>query len=191
MSMKRTVLGVGYKGYGNNPMYIGNSSTTEYRCWYNMMNRCYSEKQKAITPTYQESLVDESWHNFQNFANWYKGYKRKEKGYQLDKDLLVKGNKVYSPENCCLIPSEVNKLIVVSKRSSAMLGTWFDESRGLWRSSLSKNSKVVTIGWFETELEAHLEYVKQKEIYVRKSAKKWKGVLDDRVFQALTEWTVY
>ena len=77
-----------------------------YKTWSSIFQRCYS----GIKHVYKDVTVCEEWHNFQNFAEWfYKNYNPKYmEGWHLDKDILVKGNKVYSPETCCFVPREVN-----------------------------------------------------------------------------------
>ena len=73
-----------------------------------MLIRCYNKKDLEKNPTYKNTTVCIEWCNFQNFAQWF------EKNYiddwALDKDILVKGNKVYSPETCCFVPREINEV---------------------------------------------------------------------------------
>ena len=84
-----------------------------YKVWYAMLQRCYSECYKN-KPTYIDCSVCEEWLCYENFKKWYdKNYYRVENEIMnLDKDILVKGNKIYSPETCCFVPKRLNVLFV-------------------------------------------------------------------------------
>lgn len=96
---------------------INNQNTKEYGSWVRMLKRCYDKKEKEKYPTYKDVTCCDEWlyfpnfyewlHSQQNFDKWYKG-----KRWALDKDILNKGNKIYSPETCCLVPQNVNSLFV-------------------------------------------------------------------------------
>lgn len=104
-----SAFGVGYLGVGK---YQGNHNKQEtpaYSAWYAMLGRCYSESFQARNPSYIGCSVDPMWHNFQNFAEWYESnYPTDGKRYQLDKDILVKGNKIYSPSTCKFVTNQEN-----------------------------------------------------------------------------------
>lgn len=105
-----SVFGIGYEGIGK---YTFNNSPHIRSKWKGMLERCYCEKWHIKKPSYIGCSVDERWHNFQVFAEWFEqNYKD---GFELDKDILFKGNKVYSPETCCFVPSEIN---ILFKRKS-------------------------------------------------------------------------
>ena len=118
--MNPSVHGVGYFGIGD---FVSRCETLDgsigqpapvYRAWGSMMNRAYSQKYKTEKPTYANVSVCREWHNFQTFADWYcrqHGMNPEATDYHLDKDLLVKGNRVYSPETCCLIPAAINAVV--------------------------------------------------------------------------------
>jgi hypothetical protein len=71
-----------------------------------MMMRCYSLKWSSKFPTYKDCIVDERWHNFQIFGEWFE--ENYVEGFELDKDILGKSSKIYSPETCCFVPQEIN-----------------------------------------------------------------------------------
>ena len=105
----KTVYGIGYYGDGKYKARIDNCKTEQYVRWFSMFNRCYSEKYHEEQPSYKECSVSEDFHNFQNFANWYdRNIYECIYPLELDKDLLVEGNKIYSPSTCCFIPKEIN-----------------------------------------------------------------------------------
>jgi hypothetical protein len=108
----KSVYGVGYLGVGKFKAHIGVKSTKMYKVWSGMLERCYSEKYHIKKPTYKDCSVDERWHNFQVFAEWHK--KNYKEGFELDKDILVKGNKIYSPETCCFVPQKINEVFKTS-----------------------------------------------------------------------------
>lgn len=80
----------------------------EKKLWKNMIYRVQNH------PSYKDCSVCDRWLCFEyfledialmeNYHEWLKG------GYELDKDIKYKGNKVYSKQNCLFVPSEVNKL---------------------------------------------------------------------------------
>ncbi|CAM0058702.1 HNH endonuclease [Vibrio phage K406] len=100
-----TVEGIGYLG---TPRYV--ARLPAYHCWKHMLVRCYSENYHSTRETCSDCSVTDSWHNFCNFEKWYN--ENVVEGYHLDKDLIVQGNRVYSPETCCFIPPMLNGLIV-------------------------------------------------------------------------------
>jgi hypothetical protein len=110
--MKRTVFGVGYFGKGDHKSKNGKHHTTAYSKWQGMMERCYSNRYHENKPTYIGCSVCDAWHNFQNFAEWfYENYKDDGTEYHLDKDIKIKGNRVYSPDACLFVTlSENNKM---------------------------------------------------------------------------------
>lgn len=101
---------------------IGNEETMDsidhtkhlksYVVWRNMIIRCYSEDSLKEKPTYKGCTVCEEWHNYTNFKKWYNEnyYEIEEDVICLDKDILVKGNKVYSSDTCIFVPQTINKL---------------------------------------------------------------------------------
>lgn len=111
------ILDVGYLGSGK---YLANSrrvKSTAYICWHNILKRCYCAKYQEKYPWYKDCTVDPLWHNFQNFAEWY--YQNYIEGYELDKDIKVFGNKVYSPDTCMFVEPIINR----SHKSSYTLRT--------------------------------------------------------------------
>ena len=71
-----------------------------------ILERGYSKLWKEKHPTYENVYVCEEWHNFQNFAKWYYNnyYSINEERMEIDKDILYKNNKVYSPDTCIIVP---------------------------------------------------------------------------------------
>lgn len=109
---KPTVVGVGYIGYGKYDKRCKTEHLKAYMCWHNMLIRCYDSSYHKSSPTYYECSVVDEWHNFQNFAEWYyDNYPKDGSSYQLDKDKLVNGNKIYSPETCVFLTHAENAII--------------------------------------------------------------------------------
>jgi hypothetical protein len=109
------VYSVGFAGQGE---YTSKTHPKEYAIWERMLERCYSEKRHKNQPTYKDCTVDERWYNFQNFCediiylDRYKDWKsdnNKRNKYELDKDIKIKGNKVYSKNTCSFVSQHSNK----------------------------------------------------------------------------------
>ena len=124
---ERRYYGVGYLGEGNYKVCENGKHTKVYKTWHSMLERCYSDKCQEKNPTYKNCSVTEEWHNFQNFAKWYSEnfYEIEGERMCLDKDILVKHNKIYSPETCMFVPITINSLFVKrdSKRGYNPIGT--------------------------------------------------------------------
>ena len=101
------VFGVGFCGVGNEPQSIEGIKTKAYSAWYNMMLRCYSKNKPQRYNTYNDCYVCEEWHNFQNFSKWFN--ENSCIGLELDKDCLIDGNRVYSPDTCLFVSGFKNK----------------------------------------------------------------------------------
>ena len=193
--MFRSVYGVGYLSDGKFSK-IGNENC--YAFWSNMLGRAYGKASIEKLTTYTDVTVCEEWHNFQNFAEWF--YSQTFSNhvdmdgctYQLDKDILMRGNKVYSPETCCFVPQEINSLILKSeaKRGEHPIGVSNDSERCLFRSVHNVNGKQKFLGRFKTSEEAFQAYKQAKEAYIKEVAERWKGKIDDKVYQALLEWNI-
>lgn len=186
--MSKLLCGIGYDSKRFHP-----SNTKTYRMWYNMFYRCYNEKIHHKYPTYLGCSVDSQWDDFQDFADWHYSQEFYACGYELDKDLLVKGNKVYSPETCCLLPKALNNLIVdnLSKRGHYPRGVSFNKVMNKYMSGVGINGLYKSLGLFDSPEEASAAYVKAKEAHVRKMAIKWRDKIDARACHALINWTVY
>lgn len=165
---KRLVRGVGVKGKGSS--WINNKRIRSYSVWDKMLERCYSKKRLSIKPQYEGCTVCEEWLNYEDFEIWFND--NYIDGYHLDKDIINSGNKIYSPENCCFVPKEVNNLLTDSKaaRGKYPVGVNFVERSGKYRSSISKRGKKITIGLFSNPESAHKAYVTEKELHIKKVA---------------------
>jgi len=187
-----SVYNVGYIGQGEYRASINNTITKSYSIWKGILERCHSEKYQQRQPSYIGCSVTEEWHNFQNFAKWMSNNYNPilMDGWQLDKDILVKGNKVYSPETCCFVPQEVNLLLCKANkiRGNCPIGTAITSFAYL--STITKNGKRIHIGSYRTLNEAFQAYKTAKEAYIKEVADRWKDKITKEVYQALLNYQV-
>lgn len=187
----RNVQGIGYLGVGDYLPYFEGKDTLCYVAWVNMLRRCYSESSRKKNPSYVGCTVCEEWLCFQEFAKWYYSQVGANEGFQVDKDLLVKGNKVYSPDTCCMLPKDINALISYKyKKDNAMPTGVAKRSEKRFRACLNIFGKNKILGTFDTVEEASLAYKVAKEDYVKLVADKWRGSIDEAVYESLMNWTV-
>lgn len=186
------IYGVGFNSRGKHKTKANNKKTAAYIVWHDMMKRCYYPKALERNPSYIGCSADERWHDFQDFADWYYSHPYASKGYELDKDLLLPGGKVYSPDNCCFVPQEINKLLLNHKSARGRFpqGVCFHKKVGRYAARLSVDSKNQHIGYFDCPNIAHQAYKKAKEKHVKEKALEWQDRIADNVFQALMNWTL-
>lgn len=190
---KKSVYGIGYLGLGCYKTRFDNKSTKQYITWKNMMFRCYGHKRLEKFPSYLDCYVCDEWHNFQNFANWFDG--NYINGYHLDKDLLFKGNKIYSPEKCIFIPQEINKLLTKtdSKRGEYPIGVFYNKNISKYTSQVCVGFKIRKfLGNFDNCNDAFYAYKKEKEQLIKKSAIHYysTGKISLKVYNSLQDYTV-
>ena len=190
-----TVCGIGYKGLGR---FNCVDHKRVYFLWVNALTRTTQKFYKIKCPSYEGVEVCAEWLNFQNFAKWYYEQPflnaKDDIGnfYHLDKDILHRGNKVYSPETCCFVPPYINTLVLnrKAKRGDHVVGVSFDRENNKFRASINFQTYTKNLGRFTTETEAFRAYKRAKEAYIKEVAEKWKGKIDDRVYENLINWEI-
>ena len=188
-----SVFGVGISGT-KYPSKVNGVKTKEYVLWHSMLTRCYSDTYKKKRPTYEGCEVSDNFKSYEYFYEWCQnqiGFGVEE--WQLDKDLLVKGNKVYSEGSCVFLPSEINSLLTkrTASRGEYLIGVSWHKTHKTFAAKVGKNKgKPEWLGSFKTELEAFNAYKQAKESFVKEQANKWKGKIDDRAYEALINYTV-
>ena len=161
------IYGVGFLGDGLFKSIKNSKHEESYTTWNDMLRRCYSEKEKLRSPTYSECTVCDSWHNFQTFALWYK--ENHIKGCQIDKDIKIKGNKVYSPSTCLFVTKSLNTLFTDRRAKRGLLPIGVTYKGGKFEAQCSSNGGRRYIGVFDTKEDAFNAYKKQKNIQVQKA----------------------
>ena len=188
-----SVYGIGVLGT-KYPSKISGVHTKEYDLWCSMLKRCYSDALKKRYPTYEGCEVSENFKSFEYFYEWYhKQVGFGNKGWQLDKDLLIKGNKVYSESTCVFIPAEINSLLVKreASRGEHLVGVHWCNTKKAFVAMVNKNKgKQEHLGYFKTEIEAFKAYKQAKEAFIKEQAEKWKDKIDERAYEALMKYTV-
>jgi len=104
-------IGINDAHYATQPMVNGAAlRDPAYSSWADILTRAYSQKFHEKQPTYSDVTVCKDWHSFSAFRAWWLGNYRE--GWQLDKDLLMPGNREYSPDACIYIPSRLNAFTI-------------------------------------------------------------------------------
>lgn len=167
---RKLVCGVGvndapYLIYKRDPYW----TCPYYSKWKAMLSRCYNAKTQERQKTYQGSEVCEEWLTFSNFKAWMET--QDWEGKALDKDFLQEGSKVYSPETCVFIPTELNNFLTLktSLRSDTPLGVSYHKVKGVYQARCNNGyGKNIWCGEHSDPLIAHREWIKTK-ISVAKS----------------------
>lgn len=153
ISARRPVYGVGINDSEYKIMHEG-SLCPFYKKWNNMLERCYSSRY----PTYQCCNVIDEWLFFSNFKKWMA--EQDWEGKELDKDVLLIGNKIYGPDTCLFVSKHVNVILIDSDYSCRKYpkGVQFDKSRNKFKACCHVNGKRKTIGRYNSQREAANAY---------------------------------
>ena len=179
----RSVYGVGFFGVGPHKRTKNGVGTKAYVTWRGMIGRCYYNKFSHLHPTYQRVEVCDDWHNFQNFASWFK--ENYIPGYCLDKDLLSDGKKIYSPESCLFIPVALNAFLprlVHNHQDKATGVTW---RFGKWIAAINDmdTNKWLHLGNFNSKSEAVSAYNSKREEFAKVWRDRMRGILPDEAIK--------
>ena len=166
----------------------------EYRRWESMLSRVYGRP----TKTYLGCEVCLNFQKYKDFKDWCSkqiGFNSKDdkgKPFALDKDILIKGNKVYSPETCCFVPAEINSLFVKQPniRGEYPLGVSYEKRTKRFHARISIFGKNIGLGTYSTPEEAFQAYKTVKEDHIKEVAIRWKDQIDPRVYEALMKYEV-
>lgn len=193
------VLGIGYIGEGKYKSKENGKNTRVYKTWKNMLQRCYDSKYHEEKPTYINCSVSEEFHNFQNFGEWdeYNFYQIEGQQMCLDKDILVKHNKLYSPDTCIYVPKTINSLFVKRQndRGKSAIGTFCDKNgKYIVHCSLinpkNRKSKNEYLGTYDSQEKAFEIYKYYKEKNIKQVADYFKDEIPVKLYNALYNYEV-
>lgn len=158
-----------------------------YSKWKDMLRRAYDETYKINKPSYQDVVVCEAWLRFSNFRTWMLSQPWEDR--ELDKDILVPGNKIYSPEFCMFVPREINSIFSekASKKREYPLGVYADKIYpGKFTAYCSVRGKLKYLGYHKHPMTAHVQWQLTKVKNIQEAAQLARGLYsDERLYQAL------
>lgn len=165
----------------------------EYSVWSAMIKRCYSVHVAEKQPTYRGCIVSDNFKNYSYFYGWCQtqvGFSKT--GWQLDKDIILKGNTVYSEDYCAFVPKEINSLFTIraNDRGDFPLGVHYCTTHNLIKANCNKDGKKVDLGSFKTPEDAFMAYKTFKEDYIKEVANRYKNEIDERVYNSMMSWEV-
>lgn len=197
---EKRVYGEGYIGEGDYTVWKNGKHTKVYKTWCHMLERCYSKKYHEKEPTYKDCEVVKDLLNFQNFGEWYENnyYKIEGETMHLDKDILYKGNKIYSPETCIFVPHNINKLFIKNDkcRGNLPIGVTYYKQTGKFvaQCSVYDNEKKIKrtkrLGYYNTPEEAFEVYKQFKEKNIKEVADYYKDKIPTKLYQAMYNYQV-
>lgn len=203
MGTRKPVCGVGINDWVGST-YVKGKAIAEYNLWTNVLKRCYSENLLEKRPTYRDVTMDNDWlymtrfiddvSKIPNYDKW------KTDGWNLDKDILVKGNRHYSKDTCCFVPPHINNIFIKSNkiRGNLPIGVQHvnypskssSKTCGYYRVQLRIDGKVKNAGHFKTVEEAFNQYKTLKEAEIKRVATLWKDVIAENVYNAMMNYKV-
>jgi hypothetical protein len=182
----KNTFGRGYIGEGKYLTRIGKNTTSNYRAWYSMMERCYAGEDRKYFPSYIGCSMHEEWWNFQTFCKWREDewYTCGTERMHIDKDILINGNKVYSPETCLLVPQRINMIFMTKVRKDNLPNGIRQNVSGTYVSYYNG----MRYGTHKTIEEAVAEHDEKKRIHIKEVAEEYKNKVPQKVYEALLKW---
>ncbi len=164
-----------------------------------MLERCYSDKYQQKKPTYIGCSVSENFRYYSYFKEWccrqvgFSDLDNKGRKFVLDKDILLKGNKLYSENTCCFVPVEINSALTRcnSRRGLYPVGVTYDATKTLpFQPTVSFEGKNKRLERCASAEEAFYIYKQAKEAIIKSLAEKYKNLIDYKVYEALLKYEV-
>ena len=170
---------------------VNGKITKEYALWHSMLERCYSKSFHEKQPTYIGCSVSDNFKYYHLFHVWCQtqiGFGKE--GYQLDKDLLIKGNKLYSEDTCVFIPKELNALLIKRTLDRGIYPIGVNKHGSKFMAQCRKEGKIKCLGTFDTPELSFQAYKTFKEAYIKEQAELYKDSIEPRAYQALLNYEV-
>lgn len=193
-----SVFGAGFTGT-KYPRSKNCKNIREYTSWKQMLRRCFSKKEKERIRAYENVTCCEEWLNYENFYEWLHAQDNFDKWYSgkrwaVDKDILNKGNKVYSPENCCLIPQNVNCLFLKreAERGKYPIGVTYRNKGFLASCHNPFTNRREELGYYSTPEKAFEVYKTYKENLIKQVAQIefYAGNITRKCYEAMMRYEV-
>ena len=186
---ERRYFGVGYLGEGKYTVKENGKLKKEYVIWHSMLERCYDPKYQEKYTTYKGCRVEEYLLNFQHMREWIKDNYYEVPGERmcLDKDILCKGNKIYSRGTCIFVPERINLLFIKSnkRRGENPIGV-IELPSGNYRVFCSNGyGKQIGLGTYKTKEEAFQVYKQYKEKVIKKVIDSYEGKIPEPYYSRL------
>ena len=204
-----SVFGHGYLGIDRNSnvpktkeFKDGKTATTwEYNRWMHMLERSFDNKFKEKYPTYKDVICCDKWLCYANFLEDFEILKQeynwsKDEKLNLDKDILNKGNKIYSLENCVLVPDWINLLFTKrnANRGDYPIGVCYNKQNKKYLARCNINGKKIGLGLYNSLEEAFNVYKVAKEQEIKRVAEECisKGFItkNSRLYNAMINYQV-
>ena len=175
--------GKGYLGEGKYKVKENGKHTDKFKIWHGMLQRCYDPKVQEKYPTYKGCKVEDYLLNFQNMAEWINSnyYEVPGEVMCLDKDILYKGNKVYSRDTCIFVPQRINKLFTKCNKSrgNSPIGTTPNSSGNYIARCNNGYGGRDCLGTYLTEEEAFQVYKQYKEKIIKEVIDSYEGKIPE------------
>ena len=193
-----SVFGVGITGI-KYPRCIDCKNTKEYEAWKQMLRRCFSKREKERNHAYIKADCCKEWLNYENFYEWLHSQSNFDKWlngkrWAVDKDIIIKGNKIYSPDTCCLIPQNVNCLFLKreAERGIYPIGVTYRNEGFLASCHNPFTNKREELGYYSTPEKAFYIYKTYKEDIIRQVAEiEYKfGNITEKCYETMLNYEV-
>lgn len=193
-----SVYGVGISG-NKYPIYRNNRNTIEYNAWRGIIQRCYDPLYRSKWKTYEDVKCCTEWLLYDNFYEWIITQENYEKWKSIkrrcvDKDILIKGNKIYCPEACSLVPPRINALFTKAdiSRGNLPIGVMLNKRDNTYIAEVDDNNKHIYLGKYKNQRDAFEVYKEAKEKIIKRIAEEEysAGRISNNCYEAMMSYKV-
>ena len=177
--------------------YVRPTKEKKWQLWNNMKTRCYNPNYHQTRPGYADCTICDEWlddkKRFYGWADRNFYMIEGEPTVELDKDILVRGNKLYSPDTCIFVPKRINDLFThVNGYTDNGLptGVVYSKKTGKYMAVISIDRKRTPLGFFETPEEEFAKYKRHKEAEIIHVADTYKDLIPEQLYRAMVTWDV-
>lgn len=169
------------------PTTINGVMVKQYALWADMKKRCKPNYPRAEYHGCSVSLEFQSYPFFHDWCLEQIGFG--VLGSQLDKDILIKGNKLYSPDTCVFVPQRINQLLTTRRNHRGDYPIGVTMRSGRYYSRFFVDGKQEQKSFTNVD-DAFQFYKTNKELIIKQTANDFKSCIDPRVYDALMSYTI-